>query len=120
MSAYHKEVRLWVHGGAVQGEDAGTSEVLGQRDSQVGVVEGARILYLSCACNAGNASLDGEVCLAQSASLDEDLSWAGLLATRLRCARSRDVLDVESVGSRSGLFRSGSARLETIFAVDEW
>lgn len=72
---YHQEVRLGVGRVAAEGEDAGAAEVLGQRDAQVGIVEDAEVLSLCGVCDASGAGLDGEVGLAESAALDEDVDW---------------------------------------------
>jgi hypothetical protein len=43
----------------------------------VGIVEDAEVVSLGRVCDASGASLDGEVGLAESAALDENIDWGG-------------------------------------------
>jgi hypothetical protein len=43
----------------------------------VGIVEDAEVVSLGRVCDASGASLDGEVGLAESAALDENVDWGG-------------------------------------------
>ena len=77
--AYHQEVRFGESRGLVQCEDAGSRQVLWQRNPQMRVVKRAHVLRLGRIGKTTDAGLYAEVCLSQSASLDENFHCAQML-----------------------------------------
>jgi hypothetical protein len=81
------------------------------------VVKGAHVVALGRARDASDAWLHGEVGLPQATAVDENVFCAMRLARQgAVCDALRHVLAVDSMGSSSGFFRSGNARLDTMVA----
>ena len=56
-------------------KNTGAGQIFWKRDAQMCVVEGSGELPLGAIREAYGAGLDGEVCLTESASLNENLIW---------------------------------------------